>query len=174
MRGSIEKIEEFPLGSVKLSQRRSVLALYHLFIRLAGPRYERVRHEELLKRYGADFDEPNIEWLAICLVTEAEFPWRLDQLEALHESYYRGRRRKTAIMLGELLEAMFTLRLAEINRVTGNEARARELITFAVEAFPGNQAIRTLEANLALDKLGPIVAVTVLLPRTVDQTTKAL
>ena len=30
------------------------------------------------------------------------------------------------VFIGELLEAMFTLRLVEINRANGNETRARE------------------------------------------------
>jgi hypothetical protein len=75
-------------------------------------------------------------------------------------------------MLGALLEAMFTLRLAEMNRVNKQEARARELITFAVEAFPSHSALRALETNLGPDEISPIVAREVLLPQTVDETTK--
>lgn len=74
-------------------------------------------------------------------------------------------------MLGALLEAMFTLRLAEMNRAKKQEARARELITFAVEAFPSHPALRALEANLGPDEIGPIVVREVLLPQAVDQKT---
>jgi hypothetical protein len=168
----LEKIEGL-LGSTNVGQRRPMLALYHLFLILAGPKYERQRHAELMKRYEADFDEPNVEGLAIRLVTEAEFPWSLEQLESLHASYYRTRRHKTAFMLGALLEAVFTLRLAEMNRVNKQEARARELITFAVEAFPSHSALQALESNLGFDQLSPIIAREILLPKAVDVTTKS-
>jgi hypothetical protein len=166
----LEKIEGL-IGSTSASQRRPMLALYHLFIFLAGPKYERAQHQQLLKRYATDFDEPNVESLAICLVTDAEFLWSLEQLESLHASYYRERRHKTAFMLGALLEAMFTLRLAEMNRANNQEARARALITFAVEAFPSHPALRAFEVALGPDQVSPIVAREILLPSPVDQTT---
>lgn len=167
----LEKIEGL-IGSANASQRRPMLALYHLFIFFAGPKHERPQHEELLKRYGADFDEPNVESLATCLVIDAEFPWGLEQLEGLHTSYYLKRRHKTAFMLGALLEATFTLRLAEMNRVNNQEARARELITFAVEAFPSHPALRAFEGALGPGRLSPIVAREILMPPAADQASK--
>jgi hypothetical protein len=167
----LEKVEDL-VGSTNASQRRPMLALYHLFIVLAGSKYERPQRQGLLGRYGADFADPNVEWLAVCLVTDDEFPWSVEQLEGLHASYYRERRRKSAFMLGELLEAMFTLRLAEMNRVNGNEVHAHELISYAVEAFPSHSALRALESNLGQGQISPINVRQILLPPTVDQTTK--
>ena len=163
----LDKIEALALGGVKPCQRRPILTLYHLFLTLAGPDHQRPRHEELLTRYNSDFTEPSIERLAICLVTGEEFPWQLDKVEALHDSYYRHRHHKNALMLGELLESMFTLRLAEAHRAAGNESRARELVRFSVEASPGNPAIRALEGTLASATLTPIVAKDILLPKPV-------
>jgi hypothetical protein len=162
----LDKIEQLPLDSVKACQRRSMLTLYHLFIVFAGPKYQRTRHQELLRRYDADFREPSVERLAICLLAWEPFPWPLEATEKLHESYYRKRYHKRSLLLPELLEAILTLRLAEDNRLAGNETRARELLTFAVEAFPSNAAIRALEGSLVADKLSPIVTRDILLPHT--------
>jgi hypothetical protein len=163
----LDKIEALAWGGVKPCQRRPILTLYHLFLTLAGPDHQRPRHEELLTRYNSDFTEPSFERLAICLVTGEEFPWQLDKVEALHNSYYRHRHHKNALMLGELLESMFTLRLAEAHRAAGNESRARELVRFSVEASPGNPAIRALEGTLASATLTPIIAKDILLPKPV-------
>jgi hypothetical protein len=160
----LDKIETLQLDTVGPSPRRPMLTLYHLFIVVAGEKYSRAQHLGLLERYKTDFREPTVEELAINLVAGTEFRWNLSQLEALHDSYYRERRWKNSLMLGELLEAMFTLRLAEMNRMAANEIRARELITFAVEAFPGQHNIRALEQGLGLDKLAPINPRAILLP----------
>jgi hypothetical protein len=162
----LDKIEQFPLDSVKRCHRRAMLTLYHLFIAFTGTKYRRTRHQELFSRYDADFREPCVERLAICLLTWEPFPWPLEAMEQLHDSYYRKRHHKRSLLLPELLEAMLTLRLAEDNRLAGNETRARELLTFAVEAFPSNAAIRALENSLGADKLSPIVAKDLLLPHT--------
>jgi hypothetical protein len=162
----LDKIEQLPLDSAKPCQRRAMLTLYHLFTTFAGPKYQRTRHQELLSRYEADYREPCIERLAICLLAWEPFPWPLETIEKLHESYYRTRHHKRSLLLPELLEAMLTLRLAEDYRLAGNETRARELLTFAVEAFPSNAAIRALENSLGAEKLSPIAAKDVLLPHT--------
>jgi hypothetical protein len=161
----LDKIENMPLDNVKARDRRAILALYHLFIILAGPKYERARHQELLNHYQTDFAAPTVEHLAMCLVTERDFPWSLPQMEQLFDAYWGQRHHKNGLNVGELLEAVFTLRLVEINRTNGNEARARELILFAVEAFPSNSAVRELESDLALEKLNPVAARNILLPR---------
>jgi len=130
--GILNKIEGLALDGIRPSQRRSILTLYHLFLTFAGPDHQRPRHEELLNRYNSDFTEPCVERLATCLITGEDFPWPLDKIEDLHNSYYRRRHHRNALMLGEFLESMFTLRLAEAHREAGNGRRARELVRFSV------------------------------------------
>lgn len=149
----LNKIEFMPLGSISREHRRSIIALYHLFICIAGPDYKREKHQELLNRYEADFKELSIEELVVHLVIGSPWSWSLDQLEELHHSYYQKRYWRNSLAIGELFEAMFTLRLAELNRLAGNEVRARELVSFAVEACPANAALRNFEASLASEML---------------------
>lgn len=163
--GILDKIEALALGGIKPCQRRPILTLYHLFLTLAGPDHQRPRHEELLTRYNSDFTEPSVERLAICLVTGEDYPWQLDEIEALFDSYYRCRHHKNALVLGELLESMFTLRLAEAHRTAGNDGRARDVVRFSVEASPSNPSIRALEGILASPTLPGIIAKDILLPK---------
>jgi hypothetical protein len=60
-----------------------------------------------------------------------------------------------------------------VSKPKKQEARARELITFAVEAFPSHSALQALESNLGFDQLSPIIAREILLPQAVDPTTKS-
>jgi hypothetical protein len=47
---------------------------------------------------------------------------------------------------------------------TENDPRARTLIAFAVDAYPGHAALRAFEASLTPDPLPPIVRKKILLP----------
>lgn len=149
----LDKIETMPLDNLRASERRPILALYHLFLTLAGPDYKRAQHQKLLERFAKDFAEPSVEELAVRLVAGETLPWPVEQLEGFHAAYYRERHHKNALPLGKVLEAMFTLSLAEANRIAGNEERARELITYAVEAFPGHSELRAFETHLGEDTL---------------------
>lgn len=160
----LDKIETLALDNTSLKERRPILALYHLFTRMAATQQVRPRHDELMARYQADFAIPSIEELAVRLVTRDDLPWSLGEQEALHKAYYLSRHGKEALRLGQLLEAVFTLRLAEAYREAGDEARARALIVFAFEAFPSHAALRSFEANLGNEKLAPVRAYEILLP----------
>ena len=69
-------------------------------------------------------------------------------MEELHARYFRERHHVNTLELGRILEAAFTLRLAEQNRTAGNFARARELIAFAVETCPKHVGLRNFEASI--------------------------
>lgn len=156
------KIETLDLDNVKPHDRRPILALYHLFLSLAGSAYQRTQHQELIEQYQADFASPSVEELVVCLVTKREFAWQVDQIEELHTVYHRERHHKDALPLGRVLEALFTLRLAEANRAADRNHRACELISFAVEAYPGHSALRALEMNLGEEPISPIMAYEIL------------
>jgi hypothetical protein len=68
-------------------------------------------------------------------------------MEALHARYFGERHHADTLSLGRLLEAAFTLRLAEQNRAAGNVSRASELITFAAEVCPKHKALRDFETS---------------------------
>jgi hypothetical protein len=144
------------LDRVKRDERRSIIALYHLFLLATGASRDRPNYQPLLQKYASDLDELCVEAVVICLLRGLEFPWEPTKVEALHTQYFETRNRKTALRLGSLIESMFTLRLAELNRLQGNCNRVRELIAFAVENNPGNKGILDLE-NRSQDDLQEII-----------------
>jgi hypothetical protein len=90
--------------------------------------------------------------------------WSLPQFEALHKSYFKTRHTANTTNIGRLLEAAFSLYLAEVNRVAGNEARSRELIAFAVDSHPAHVGLRSYEASSSSTDLVEIDWAKILLP----------
>ena len=77
-------------------------------------------------------------------------------MEDLYAHYSSERHHANTLKLGRILEAAFTLRLAEQNREAGDFTRARELIAVAVETCPGHVGLRNFEALIRLDDLAAI------------------
>ncbi len=85
-------------------------------------------------------------------------------MEDLYAHYSSERHHANTLKLGRILEAAFTLMLAEQNRVAGNFTRARELISIAVETCPGHVGLRNFEALSQMDNLAAICWRAILLP----------
>ena len=85
-------------------------------------------------------------------------------MEELHACYLRERHHANTLKLGPILEAAFTLRLAEQNRVADNLTRAWKLIAFAVETCPQHVELRNFEASTQRDKRVAIDWKEILLP----------
>jgi hypothetical protein len=85
-------------------------------------------------------------------------------MEELHTRYLRERHHANTLKLGRILEAAFTLRLAEQHRVANNLTDARKLIAFAVETCPQHVELRNFEASIQRDELVAIDWEEILLP----------
>ena len=164
IRPVLEKIEALLPGLAKPAQRLPMLALYFIFNSLAPENLRCAEYPNLIGSYRADFETPSIISLAAHLVTGQTPDWSLPVMEDLHARYFRERHHANTLRLGRLLEAAFTLRLAEQNRVAGNFTRARELIGFAVEAWPNYVSLRNFESSIPLDNLAVIDWPDILLP----------
>lgn len=71
--------------------------------------------------------------------------WVLSDHETVHENYFRNRDRKKGLRVHRTFEAGLSLVLAKRHRVSGDARRAQELLSFAVENYPGHQPLRSLE-----------------------------
>jgi hypothetical protein len=92
-------------------------------------------------------------------------------MDELHARYFRDRHHANTLSLGRILEAAFTLQLAEQNRAAGNVSRARELLAFAVEICPHQASLRSFEASLQTGGLPEIDWQAILLPSPAVQET---
>ncbi len=135
-------------GLAKPAQRLPMLALYFLFNSIAPEDSRSTGYPKLIETYKADFDAPSIISLAAHLLTDQNLDWSLPVMEELHARYFHERHHTGTLALGRILEAAFTLILAEQNRAAGNFTHARELIAFAVEICPKHVGLRDFEASI--------------------------
>jgi len=163
IRALLSKIEEIVPGLTEASQRLPLLTIYFLFHRLIPPEECLPKFEEM-KRFATDFNEPSVESFVAHVLTEQQPAWTLEQFERLHDGYFKTSRTTNATRVGLVLEAAFSLYLAELNRASGFEARARELIAFATESCPAHGNLRAFEAALSNEGLSEICWYKILLP----------
>lgn len=164
IRPVLEKVEALVPGLASSTQRLPMLALYFIFNFVAPEDFRSAEYPELINTYKADFEAPSIISLAAHLVTSQDPDWSLPVMEDLHAQYFRERHHANTLGLGQILEAAFTLRLAEQNRVAGDFTRARELIAFAIETCPKHVMLQNFEASIQLDDLVVINWQAILLP----------
>lgn len=165
LRPALSKIESLVPGIAKPDQRLPMLALYYLFNVSAPAELCSAGYPALVEAHEKDFDPPSTISLAVHLVTEQTPPWTLEATERLHERYYLERHHALSVGLGRILEAAFSLYLAEMNRLGGREDRARELIAFAVEACPKRPDLLAFEAALGAGTLPVLDWRQILLPK---------
>jgi len=163
IRPVLAKIEEIVPGLSKSLQRLPLLTIYFTFHYLI-PLEQRMPKFAEMERFIEDFNEPSVESFAAHVMTYQQPNWTLEQFELLHKSYFRSTRASKSVDLSRLLEAALSLHVAELNRVAGNEARARELIAFAREAHPSHAGLGEFEARLSADSLLEINWQKILLP----------
>lgn len=166
LRPVLAKIETLLPGLAKPRQRLPLLALYYIFNWYVPEDLRTKRYPALIEAYESDFKDPSFVSLLAQLVTCQNPDWTLPQTEELHARYFRQRHYAETPQFGRVLEAAFTLQVAEQNRTAGNVARARELLAFAVDACPENADLRSFEASIPSDEVAEIDWHAILLPAT--------
>lgn len=164
VRAVLEKVEALVPGLAKPVQRLPMLALYFLFNSFVSEDSRSAEYPKLIETYQSDFETPSIISLAAHLLTDQNPDWSLELMEELYARYFRERHYAKTLDLGRILEAAFTLRLAEQNRAAGNLTRTRELIALAVEICPENVDLRNFEESSQPDDLAVICWQAILLP----------
>ena len=164
IRPVLVKIETLVPSLAKPAQRLPMLVLYFLFNIFAPVDFRSAEYPKLIEAYKSDLETSSIISLAAHLLTDQNPDWSLPVVEDLYARYFRERHYANTLDLGRILEAAFTLMLAEQNRVAGNFTRARELISIAVETCPGHVGLRNFEALSQMDNLAAICWRAILLP----------
>jgi hypothetical protein len=126
-----------------------MMTMYFLFHQILPPDQHLPKFREFMDRYKDDFVQPSVEGFVAHLLTEQKPDWTLEQYEQLHAAYFKSRRTSPkGPNLGRVIEAAFSLYVAELNRINGNEQRARALVAFAVEACPGYAVLQAFEGTI--------------------------
>ncbi len=152
LRAMLARVEDI-MPSMKVEQRRRLLACYCMFNRMVREEDRSPNSEAVLKAYEGELLVPSSESMLVQVVLGLSPAWDLSQHDDAHESYFAERFTKSGLRAPRALEAGISLTLAERHRQAGNSVRARELIAFAVENFPGQLKLELFERNYSGDTL---------------------
>jgi len=161
MRDMLAEIEKkFP--NMKIDHRRPFLALYFIFNKFAPPDIQMKNFKNIQRRYCKELDSPSVEAILVHLILGTIPEWPLSDHERIHDTYFHRQGKKNSLKVRRNLEAGLSLVLAERYRAKGDAKRAHELVTYAVENYPGHASLQELEQ--AFDPSKPIDWPGVVLP----------
>jgi len=165
MRAVLQKIQGIVPSLAKAEQKVPMLTLYHLFMRYL-PEGDLPAAKAFFEPYIPLFDRPSVESLVAHFLTGGEIlDWSIDESDQLLTTYANQRFHKNGLDVGPLIGASLVLWIAEQRRKNGNEVRARELITYAVEEYPVMKTLQAFEQGLpAAGDLPEILVADILLP----------
>ena len=151
LRDVLSQVEEL-LPNMSEIHRRTFLALYVLFNKLAVPEMRMAGLENVLSRYQSEIERPSVETMLshLLLGIEPEWSlpeWSLEEHQTIHDAYLRDQGKRDCLRMPPAFKAGLSLALAERYRLDGNTERARDLISAAVENNPGNTALCQMEQS---------------------------
>jgi hypothetical protein len=149
IRPLVERAETLVPSLAKAEQRLPLLTLYLLFHYYFPPEYHRQKREQLLKKFGSDFNAPSIESMLLHTLFNDPPNWTLEEFEETRLAYFKQRYTKNGLEFGPILEVAVTLFSAELHRREGNIDHARELVSEAVENLPGRTSLLEFERLMA-------------------------
>ena len=126
-------------------QRRPFLVLHILFNRLATPEMRMASREQVLGSYQSELECPSVEAMILHLLLGTMPNWPLEKQRDIHDAYLQDQGRRASLRIPPILRAGLSLALAERYRACGEEARARGLISTAVENCPGHPTLYNIE-----------------------------
>ena len=131
------------------TQRKPFLTIYILYNRLVLPDTPMENFEKVNKRYLTEIKSPSVEAMLLHLLLGIVPEWSNPEHYAVHDNYLRDQGKRSCLKVPQNLKTGLSLTLAERYRVSGEEERARDLISVAVENCPGNTALYQLEQTFA-------------------------
>lgn len=134
------------LPNMNQEQRRPFLALYVLFNKFT-PRDMQLNMKSA-RKYIEEIKDPSSEAMLVNLLLNETPNWTLDKHEKVYREYLRSQGKKNGLKAPPSLVAGCALEIAERFRASGNVDRAKELITSAVENYPGHEPLYILERTL--------------------------
>ncbi len=146
LRKALTEVERM-LPRMNAEQRRSFIALYVLFNRLALQDERMTNYNTVVERYGNELDHPSLEAVLKFLLLNEVPDWTLEQHQEIHGEYFRQKSHRRGLRIPPALETGLSLSLAERYRLGGDARQARDLVKSAVENHPGHVRLLDLEQN---------------------------
>ncbi|MGK5017035.1 hypothetical protein [Janthinobacterium sp. HLS12-2] len=140
------------ISTFKREERLPYLALYLIFNSCATPEMT-IDTSGTIERYIEDelSLQPSVVSMFIHALFKEKTPFPIEKDRQLLDDYFRSRKSKTGLRVHRLMESAAILSLAERYRVAQEFSSAREMIVLAVENYPGQEGLQSLEKTFADD-----------------------
>lgn len=132
--------------------RGPMVALYFSFDRVAPEEHRAAKGTALGDQLNAELDKPTISALFF-VVPHAFGP--LEEAVALAYRCFATKFRKLEMNVGDVVETILLVWLAERFRMAGDDSSARAYLARAVESSPSNTALRSFETVALADQTLP-------------------
>lgn len=142
----MKKIEDVLPSIRKPDDRVPMVALYFSFNRVAPEEHRAAKWPALGDQLNAELDRPTISALFFVVLHGFEPEWPLEEAVALADRYFATKFHKLEMNVGDVVETILLLWLAERFRMAGDDSSARAYLARAVENSPSNTALRSFEA----------------------------
>jgi hypothetical protein len=141
---------QFP--TMKLVERRPFIAMVAIYQFIVADGGKLDKFGEFWSFFGHELDPPTAESLVSHVAIGQVPDWPVPDHDAALSKYFSLRGRKSGLRSPRSIDAGLALTLAERYRAIGNMDRSRELVSIAVENYPGHPGLRELEVEFDPDK----------------------
>ena len=112
LRDLLSKVEKL-LPTMSETHRRTFLALYALFNKLAIPEMRMASLEHVLSSHQSEMERPSVEAMLLHLLLGTDPAWSLEEHQAIHDAYLRDQGRRDCLRMPPAFKAGLSLALAE-------------------------------------------------------------
>ncbi len=163
LRPVLNKIESL-LHQMKKRERLPFITLYCLFNGLRSEEDRMKGYRDIERRFIGELKAPSPESLIYHLLIDQIPDWELPVHRKSILDYFKARDHHGKIRIPRLFEAGIILTVAERYRLEGHYEDAKEHVSFALENYPENIALRKFEEKYIIDNTIKIVWREILLP----------
>ena len=128
-------------------ERRPFLVLYLLFNASLPADQKMESAQSIESKYSSELSAPSAEIMLLHMIVRSTPNWDLTDYEAALEKYFCQRNSKLGLRLPQTFETGLLLFLAEQHRLAGNIERAKNLVSQAVESYPGCLELQKIEES---------------------------
>lgn len=154
-----KKIHEF-----KKEDKLSYIALHFIFNGFVVEELKTENASGFQERFECEFMAPSSESLIVHTLFNITPRWEISEYHRTLDHYFEQRDNRFSFRAPALFEAGMILNLAESYRANEELSKAVDLVSMAVENYPGHEALSQFEQDFKLESK-PIKWQTILMPK---------
>lgn len=157
-------IVEKSIHTLKKEDKLPYITLYFIFNLFVSAEQKTENEASFRKRFENEMESPSSESLLVHTLCNISPTWDLSEYHSTLDRYFEKRGNRFCFRAPVIFEAGMILMLAENYRVRGELSTALDLVSMAVENYPGHEGLRLFEQDFQLESR-PIEWQTILIPK---------